>query len=82
MRELTDGFSQVGFLQNSTSSVSSSISFATRHTTFGCLWMQVANKLANSPPGALQSDGISNNIKKEENKVKGKKDKMQGIYFN
>lgn len=78
MCELTDGFSQVSYLQNSTS-FSSNISVVTRHKTFGCLWMQVANKLANSPPGALQSDGISNNTKKEQNKVKGKKDRMQGI---
>lgn len=78
MCELTDGFSQVSYLQNSTS-VSSSISVATRHTTFGFLWMQIANKLANSLPGALQSDGTSDNTKKEENKVEGKKNKMQGI---
>lgn len=41
--------------------------------------MQVAKELPNSPHGALQSDDISNNAKKEEKKVKGKKDKMQII---
>lgn len=79
MCELTDRFSHVSHFQNNTSSVSSSISIATQCATFGCLWMQVAKELANSPHGALQSDDISNNTKKEEKKVKGKKDKMQII---
>lgn len=67
----------MSYLRNSIS-VSSGIRIATWHTTFGCLWMQVANKQANSPPKALQSDGINNNDKKEENTEKVRRTKCKG----